>query len=156
MNRLSPELNNKLLSFNQKKLEQGEVFLLAKAIADTIPLAPIEVDSISLFTITQRSFINEVIYTFNDYSYIDTELCKLIYKLIDEISLWRYNIAYNPPHIFFKGDTNTVIDDLSSLLRYIDITYMCSVADVVNNANWLYTTFRELSNEVKLKFNTKE
>lgn len=155
MHRLSVNLNSKLSLISQRKPEQGEVFLLAKAIADSLPLAPFNTENITLFTLTQRSFIDEVIYTLNDYTYLDEETRKLVYKLVDELSLWRYNTAYNPPHILFKGDINTVIDDMSNLLRYVDVSYMCSVADIVDRANWTYTTFRELVSEVSLQVNSR-
>ena len=155
MHRLSVNLNSKLSLVSQRKLEQGEIFLFAKAIADSLPLAPFNTENITLFTLTQRSFIDETIYALNDYTYLDDETRKLVYKLVDELSLWRYNVAYNPPHILFKGDINTVIDDMSNLLRYVDVSYMCSVADIVDRANWTYTTFRELVNEISLQIESR-
>ena len=150
MYRLSVELNKKLALLAQRKLSKGELLLLSKAIADSIPLAPCDTDNIALYTLTKRSYVDEVIYGINDFSYLDESERKSVYKLIDEFSLWRYNVAHNPPIIFFKGDTNTVIDDISGLLRYVDVGSLCSVADMIDNANWIYGVFRELTSEVKL------
>lgn len=143
------ELAAKLNMLQQKKLCKAEIFLLAKAIADTLPLAPVDTDNIALFTLTQRGFINEVVYSLAEYTYIDDENVKTIYRLIDELSLWRFNIAYNPPNILYKGDTNTVVDDTTCILRYVDITYLCSVADIVEKANWISSMFRDVAKEVK-------
>lgn len=145
----SPDLAGKLNMLQQKKLCKGEIFLLAKAIADSIPLAPVDADNISLFTLGHRAYMNEVIYSLAEFTYIDDETTKTIYRLIDEVSLWRYNIAHNPPYMLFKGDTNTVVDDTSCLLRYIDVTYLCAVADIVEKANWVYAMFRDVATEVK-------
>lgn len=153
MYRLSAKLKNELLLISQRKLCKGELLLFAKAIADSIPLAPSDTTNITLFTLTQRNYIDSIIYGINEYTYLDDEERILVYKLIDEFSLWRFNVAYNPPHIFFKGDINTVIDDMSNLLRYIDVTYMCSVADMVDRANFTYTLFKDLAKEIKLQEN---
>lgn len=142
------DVASKLNLLQQKKLSKAEIFLLAKAVADTLPLAPVETDNIALFTLTHRAYVNEVIYSLAEYTYIDDENVKTIYRLIDELSLWRYNIAHNPPNLIFKGDTNTVVDDLSCIMRYVDVTYVCAVADVVDKANWIAAMFRDVAKEV--------
>lgn len=139
----------KLNMLQQRKLTKGEIFLLAKAIADSIPLAPAETDNIALFTLNHRAYINEVIYSLAEFTYIDDENAKTIYRLVDELSLWRYNIAHNPPVIMYKGDTNTVVDDTTGILKYVDVTYLCAVADIVDKANWVYAMFRDVAAEVK-------
>jgi hypothetical protein len=156
MYRLSTELNTTLTKFAQRKLEKGEIFILAKVIADTLELAPHETDNIRLFTLTKKRFINEVIYTLNDYTYLDDQQRETIFKLIDELSLWRYNIAYKPPMVFFNGDTNTVVDDVTCILRYVDVTYACAVADIIDNANWLYGVFVALCKEVTVKVQSQD
>jgi len=145
----SSDLSGRLNLLQQRKLGKGEIFLLAKAIADSIPLAPAETDNIALFTINHRSFMNNVIYSMAEFTYIDDENVKTIYRLVDELSLWRYSVAHNPPSILFRGDTNTVIDDISCLPRYIDVSNMCAVADIVDKANWVYNMFRDVAKEVK-------
>lgn len=142
------DVAGKLNMLQQKKLVKAEIFLLAKAVADTIPLAPADTDNIALYTLTHRGFINEVIYALAEYTYIDDENVKTIYRLIDELSLWRYNVAHNPPSIIFTGDTNTVVDDLSCIMRYVDVTYVCAVADIMDKANWVYAMFRDVAKEV--------
>lgn len=151
MNVFSKELSSKLLTLQQRKLTNGELFLLAKAIADSLPLPPIDVDSISLYTISKRSKINDIIYSLQEYTYLNDEEIKVIYRLIDELTLWRYNIAYSPPNIVFRTNSNLVIDDISCLPRYIDMTYLCAVADIVDNANWMYNLFKDVVKEIGTK-----
>ena len=45
--------------------------------------------------------------------------------------------------ILFSGEHNTVIDDLSSLLRFLDPSVLCAVGDVAIKANWLNRVFGE-------------
>lgn len=145
----SQSLSTKLNGLNQRRLEKGEIFLLAKAIADKLPLAPSDTDNMNIFIISQRSFIDQVVYVVNKYSYIDEDTTKYLISLIRGLSLWRYNIAYNPPSVFFKGDTNCVIDDISCLARYVEVKDMCSVADIMDKANVMYLMFKELATVIK-------
>lgn len=154
MHNFSQNLAQSLFTFGQRKLEKGEVFLLAKAIADVLPLAPVDEENIAIFHLKHRRFVDDVIYGLNSFLYNDEEQIKTIYKLIDSLGMWRQVIAHNPPSILFSCDTNTVIDDISCLKRYVDCVYLCAVADIVDKANWTYNVFRQAATE--LKSNTKE
>lgn len=153
MYRLSADLISKLSSLEQKKLGKGELFLLSKAISDTIPLAPVDTDNIALHTLNFRNLVNEVIYTLNEYTYLDKEQTDVVYKTINDLCLWRFNIAYNPPSIFFKGDPNTVVDDISCILRYVNLTDICAVGDIAEKANWTACVFSEVVKEVNTSIN---
>ena len=142
---LPEKLNNNLMSFNQKPLGNGEIFLLAKAIADELPLMDEKFENVRLFTLRHKNFIENVIYKINEYTYITEDQRRIILELIDNLCLWRYMIASEPPVILFRNDQNTVIDDISCLPRYIDINYLCSVGDIVDKATFIYTTYRELA-----------
>lgn len=142
---LPEKLNNNLMSFNQKPLGNGEIFLLAKAIADELPLMDEKFENVRLFTLRHKNFIENVIYKINEYTYTTGDQQRIILELIDNLCLWRYMIASEPPVILFRNDQNTVIDDISCLPRYIDINYLCSVGDIVDEATFIYTTFRELA-----------
>lgn len=155
MLKFSQELSKKLSQLNQRKLQKGELVLLAKALADTIPLAPASTESIRQYTLTERSFVNMVIYALNDHTYIDEQASEQILKYIDEFSLWRMNVAYNPPKVLFMGNPNTVIDDLSCLNRYVDTVTLCSIADMVERANTSYSMFVELATETRAQMVAK-
>ena len=150
MYKLSPSLQSALSMLQQRKLGKGELFLLAKALSDSIPLAESGCDNITLHTLNHKYFMNEVLFKVSEYSYIDEESRAVIFKLVNELSLWRFNIAYNPPSLFYRGEANTVVDDTSALLRYVDVSYMCAVGDIVEKANWYYNTFKELARECKM------
>lgn len=150
MYKLSPSLQSALNMLQQRKLGNGELFLLAKALSDSIPLAESDCENIALHTLNYKYFMNEVLYKVSEYSYIDEESRTVIFRLVNELSLWRFNIAYTPPSPFYRGEANTVVDDTSSLLRYVDVSYMCAVEDIVEKANWYYSTFKELAQECKM------
>lgn len=138
------------MSFNQKTLENGELFLLAKAISDEMPLMEEKFESVRLFTLRYKKFIENIIYKLNEYTYITEEQQNIILELIDSLCLWRYMIAYEPPMILFRSDKDVVIDDISCLPRYIDINYMCAVGDIIEKANFIYSIFRELAKFYKV------
>ena len=140
----SQELTTKLHALGQRKLEKGEVTLLAKAIADLLPLAPSDTENISLFTLNHRNLIDGVIYSINDYSYIDDTTRQHLYNLVNAFSLWRFNTAHSPARVLFTGKLVTVIDDLSCLARYVNVQEMCAIGDIADRANYFYSFFREV------------
>ena len=150
MNTFSTKLSNDLMTFQQRKLTKAELFLLAKAIADILPLIPQGCDSIPLHNIGHRGLINDILYKLCEYTHIDQDMFKMVYGMIDELTMWRYKIAYEPPFINFSGETTTVVDDLSCMLRYVDNSSICAVSDVAGKATWYYAKFREAAAEVKL------
>ena len=149
MNQFSQDLTNKLNGLNQRMLQKGDIFLLAKAIADALPLMPADEDNVRMFIINHKRFIDEVVWGLNMYSYLGEENNAVLEKLIGDLTLWRASVAYTPPAIFFRDCPNTVIDDISGLPRYVDVTYMCAVGDIINNANFMSNLFRTLVSEVK-------
>lgn len=149
MNQFSQSLSNKLNALNQRMLQKGEIFLLAKAIADALPLMPADEDNVRLFIINHKRFVDEVIWTLNSYTYLGDEVVTVVEKLVGDLTLWRAQVAYNPPAILFRDCPNSVIDDISHLPRYVDITYMCAVGDIIANANYITDMFRSLISEVK-------
>ncbi len=146
----SPKLKNELLKFNQRTLERGDTFLLAKAIADELPLMAPDEENARLFVLNHKRFIDEVLYSICDFTYLGESERDDVCKLIGELSLWRAAVAYNPPSVLFRGDANAVIDDMSLLPRFIDNSYMCAVSDIVTKANYLYDLFRQYAKEIKL------
>lgn len=155
MYKFSQDLVNKLSSFNQRKLYKGEIFLLAKSIADELPLLPPDEDNVKLFLLNHKRFIDEVVWCLNTYTYLNEDEVKTLNKLIGDLTLWRASVAYNPSVIFFRDCPDSVIDDISSLPRFIDITYMCAVGDIINNANYIANLFRSFVKEIKLSMVTE-
>jgi hypothetical protein len=149
MNQFSEGLTKKLNSLNQRMLKKGEVFLLAKAIADSLPLMPPDEGNVKLFIITHRRLIDEVIWGLNSYSHLSDDDNATLLKLIGDLTLWRASVAYNPPVTYFRDCPNSVIDDISNLPRYVDITHMCAVGDMINDANYMSDLFRTIVAETK-------
>lgn len=145
---LPQSLSTKLCALGQRKLVQGEITLLAKAVADILPLSPSETENIALFTLQRRNVVDAIIYTLNDYSYIDDVVRQQVYSLINSFALWRHNVAHAPVNILFTGKHDTVVDDISCLLRYINQSELCAVSDIATNANYIYSMFRGLAEEV--------
>jgi hypothetical protein len=134
----------KLDQFNQRPLHKGELFLLAKAIADALPLMSAGEESATLFVITHKYFINNIIHKITMYTYLSDEDIKSIFDIVEGLTLWRSVVAHTPPTPMFKNEKNNVIDDLSYLPRYIDVTYMCAVEDILSKANYTYSLFKEI------------
>ena len=156
MIRLSPELKQKLLQLHQRKLHEGELILLSRAISDRIPLPPKQQDiSIPIYVLTHKRNIDKIIYTLSEYSNISDLQKEIIYKTIGEFLMWRYKVAYEPPAVIFSGDTNVVFDELSLLPRYVDVSYLCKLVDVLPNANYMYGMFRDLAVECNLYLEVK-
>lgn len=151
MYKISQDLVKKLNNFNQRKLCKGEIFLLAKAIADKLPLMPPDETNVNLFLLNHKRFIIEVIDCLNNYTYLAENEVKTIEKLIGNLTIWRYTVAYNPSTIYFRNSGDSAIDDISLLPKYVDITYMSSVSDLVsrNTANYITNLFNEFVTEVK-------
>lgn len=150
MYQLPEPMMTRLIKLNQKLLNKGELFLLAKAISDVLPLAPIDLENIKIHNLSHREMINRVLYTISDYSYLDNAAFETLYRLIDELSLWRFNVAYQPPMITFSGSPEQVVDELSAMTRYIDSTFLAAVSDIATNATYMYRLFREIADEFRV------
>ncbi len=146
---ISPSLKAELVRLNQRSLSKGETFLLAKAIVDSLPLAPADTDNIKLFTLQYKRIIESTVYELCNYTFLESEEVSNVFKLVEELSLWRCAVAHNPPSILFKGNGQNVVDDISCLLNYVDSTYICAVGDIIDNANYMFNLFKRLVGEVK-------
>ncbi len=152
---LSADLSNRLSCFSHRKLNKPELVLFAKAVADQLPLAPLDTENIALFTLNHRSYVDECLYSLSGFSYIDNNQTELIYELVNQFSLWRYTIAHKPAELLFSGETDRVIDELSYVSRFVDQTYLCSLTDIADRATWFYRMFKDLVSEVKTFMPTK-
>ncbi len=146
---LSEGLINKLARFGQRKLKDGEVFLLSKAISDTIGIPTgSEYTEFSVYIISKKPVINEIIYALNYYTYVDEVTLDIIYKQVTELTRWKHSMAFNPPMVLFSGSPETVIDEISGITIFVETGCMCSVADIAESATTVYGMFRELCNSI--------
>lgn len=145
---LHPETRRKLIQLSQRPIKKGEIFLLARLLADKIPVyengqAPA---STLAHTLKYRNQVDSVIYTLNDYIHISTDSAKQIYANVEALWSWRYAVATGTTMMIFSGETDTVIDDVSCLLGFVNMSDICSLADIAQDANYLHGLLREVVN----------
>lgn len=140
------KLLNQLSSYNFKQLEKGEKVLLAKAIADTLPLSSGSADDVNAYMLTHKTRVFSVLDAISHYLYIDDK--ELMYTLVKDFMQWRFRIAFNPPIVTFNSGTDCVIDDMSCLAKFVDKSAICDILNVHSNATFLYSIFRSISAQV--------
>ena len=119
--------------------------LVAKTLSDFVELPPKGTENIRLYTLQHRNSIDTFLYELARYAHLPQETLEQIYRLVDEFLMWRYHTAYMPQAPFFSGDTNTVVDDLSGLLKFVNIAEICPVGDMIDQANHSAGMLRELA-----------
>lgn len=140
---LSKETKAKLVLFLHRRIKPGEAFLLARLLADRIPVSCNNVDKPWEQTLQYRKNVNNVVFALNEYLHIFTCDQDDINKSIDNIWLWRYNVATGASNLVFTGDDNRVTDDFSGVMRTVDYGDICKLADVLKDANYIYGLFKE-------------
>lgn len=146
---LPRELVSKLYGFQQRKLTDGEIVLLAKAFSDSLQLPPAEVENMNQYVISSKPFINKVLDLLYKHIYLSEEDEADMYNHIVGFMFWRSNIAYKPSRVIFSGDTNNLVDDMSGLLRYVNCATIATIGDKMNDANWTYGLFADIVECVK-------
>lgn len=144
MSQFSPELTARLLQFGHRRLKKAELLLLGKVISDFISIPPAGEPNMVIYTTSQGSKIDNMIYAFSDFIHIPREDNQLIYKTITEFLMWRSNVAYTPGNFMFSGETSTVIDEMSTMTKYVDMSSLCEIAGILQNANHLKDTFKSV------------
>lgn len=138
------EIIKELQQFAQRKLETGEVVLLAYVIANKLPLLPTDVDNVNQFVLGHGVLLERISIRINEYASIDSDQFADLKDLVGKFLLWRTSIANGNCSVLFGGDENMVIDDLSGLPRVVDLGTLCSLSSISTTANWLLSTFKKL------------
>lgn len=144
MRPINQQTHDELYRFAQRRLKQGELFILGKVISDKIMLPPAIEENMKLYNLKHRNYIDSVLFYLSDYIYINAEDRSCVYDTVDEFVSWRATVAYRPSSIVFTGEQKTVIDDLCGITRHIDMTKLCSVLDIVLDANRLMSIFSQV------------
>lgn len=139
------ELDKKLSSFNQRKLVQGELVLLAKCISDVLPLIPPEVQTPKMFVLGHRNVLDSLFYHLREHAHLTDDQFNSIEELVIRFLIWRTSVAKGNCSLLFTGDTDLVVDELSGLPRLIDPVVMCSLGEIADKANHLLSLFKSLS-----------
>lgn len=146
---LSDSLKTRLLSLSQRTLTKGEIFLLSKAIADAIPL-PEAVDvSVRTHNLNYRSFVMNVWSALGDYVYIPNEYLEIVYRLLDDFVSWRAAVANGTSGCMFSGDPNNFVDDVTGVLKYVNMSDFAEGSVCAANAGHMYGIFKEIISYVK-------
>ena len=138
------ELQNRLLKLGQRTLNKGEIFILAKVIADSVPLPTEAQDNIRLYNLNHRAWMSDVIYALEGYAYVPDEGRETIYRLVDEMVSWRYAVASGTSICLFTGESTNFVDDLTGFLRYVNMSDIAHGSDIASNANYIYTMFKDV------------
>lgn len=138
------EMMQELRLFSHRKLNKGELVLLAYAIANRLPLLTDRTSSIGVEMVKHLPLIERVVYTLQEHAGFEGDGVETIKSLVGRFLMWRTEVATGGMLILFSGEHNTVIDDMSGLLRFVDVSVLCSVGDVAVKANWLTKTFSDL------------
>lgn len=141
---LKEQTNRVLYSFAQRQLKGGELLLLSKAISDRIMLPPNGTVNIRLYTLTQREYIMAAVFAVKEWAYITSKDIEVILQSVDDFLGWRCAVAYRPGDVIFTGDARIVVDELSQMTRYIDMSKLCEISDMVLDANLMYSVFADV------------
>ncbi len=137
-------LVSELRKFAHRNLCNGELVLLSYAIANHLPLIEDQTTSINVTMVTHSRLIERIVYTLQEHAGLNNDSITTIKNQVGRFLLWRTEVAKGGMPILFSGEHDTVIDDLSGLLRFIDNSVLCSVGDVAIKANWTLRTFTDL------------
>lgn len=137
-------LNAELRRFNQRKLLPGEAVVLAYCIANQLPIFDKGVQNPKLDMVKNHQILEGVYYRLCEFASMDRDSLDKLKDSTLRFLLWRSNVAWGDMSILFSGEHNTVIDDMSGMLRFHDTGTLCSVGDIAISANWLKNIFTNL------------
>lgn len=143
MDKLPDSLKQKLLSFGHRRLKRGEIYLLAHAIANTLSIGSAMPENIRIYSLSLRDRIDRAIYGLTDYVYLHSDDINHLYTIIDSVLLWRMSVAFDPAPLVFSGESTNVVDECSTILRYVDVSDICAVSDIAGSASYIAAIFQE-------------
>lgn len=145
----------KLYSEQGKKIDHGKILLLGRAITDKIYLGSVNFNyndrySVKLFVNTHLPHIREVIsalsaiYIFDDS--VEAEIIEVIVSLVQ----WKLSLldTNNALQCVFTGDKDTVLDEFTSVTRFVEPIHICGMVDMAERATFFYSTYRKIVDEV--------
>ena len=132
-----------LLKRNQRKLNNGELVTLAMAFAMKLKIDLNADFNVQQFVIQNKEKLLDVVYKFNEYTYISHEEVKFLQKTVEDFIHWRWMVATGTATPLLLSGRENTIDDLSTMPRYIDKTSLCSISDIYNEFNYTYALFKE-------------
>ena len=140
---LSESTQRHLTAFGHRRLKRGELVLLGKAIAARLPIGTGMPENIRTYTLNYRNTIDSMIFGLSNYMYIPQQDVEHLYAIVDGFLLWRMSVAFDPQPVIFSGKANVVIDEMSALVRFVDVGDLCAVGDIASSATTLEMVFHE-------------
>lgn len=140
---VTSEVKSALMRFMQREIKAGEAVLLARLIADRIPV-DMAVEEPWMQTLKYRSQVDSVLFGLNEYIHIPTNTVSHIYLMVERIWHWRMCVAKGESNVLFSGDQCSVIDDFSGLMRHLNLSDISPLADMVDSANHMYGLFKQV------------
>jgi len=137
-----------LIARNNKLFSDAEIVLLAKVISDRLPLPGNSTSNIKQHYITLKLQVREFIFYLSNYSYISPEQENHIHKLACDFLQWRYVIATGPTAPLFLAGSNYMIDELSLMPKYVNMSEVTALCSEYGNASFIYNLFNEVYTHV--------
>lgn len=135
---------SELQRFNQRKLNNGELMLLAYCIGNALPLIPSDTENPRMHLLGFSALLDAIRYRVNEVSYIDNTDYEFLKDNVARMLMWRTAVSRGKLTICFSGEPNVVIDELSGLTRFFDVGNLCAVGDIHGTGNWLMRVFTDL------------
>jgi hypothetical protein len=140
----SPEIQTKLMQLVHRAIKPGEALLLARLLADRIPVVGVVCDKPWEQTLRHRASVDEVLFTLNEYMHISPCSRDAIYAQIERVWLWRQSVASGQSNLVFSGSPDNVVDDLSGMMRCLNTDDVCPLTDIAMDANYIYDLFKRV------------
>lgn len=153
---IQPHVLSSLQKLNFRKLTRGELVILANVIARHLPLAPMGTDNFSMYVISCKPKINTALSLLLRFTHLDDESSEFLFSTVKGFCQWRYNVAYNKGSIFFSGDPNMVIDDVTGILRVMDCDTLGELSGIALSANGTMSMFTDIVNNAFSNENEEE
>lgn len=134
--KLTPFQRDQLIGLNHEPLTRGEILLLAKAASAAIPLAGPEVTHIKQYVMSYKQKIRSAMDFLYNYTYISDEDSSYLDFTIQALYNWRHSIAYGTDSVVFTGNNDMLIDEFTTITRYLSCDQFHSLLDVEAPAMW--------------------
>jgi len=144
----------RLRTFNHRRLSKAELLILSKVISDSISVPPVNEPNMAVYVLTHASKIESVVNILIDYIHIPREDRDVIKQRIAEFLMWRSAVAHTPGLFMFSGRSDTIIDEMGLMTKYVDMSYLCELNSILGTVNQLKEMFQMVVTETVLSGNS--
>lgn len=137
----NPDLYKKLSLLRGTKVTEGHRVLLARAIANTIAIPVTPLENFNAWFLSKKLEVLTTLDRVSEFLFIQEK--EEVVNMVRGFVQWRHSIAFNPPTVLFIRGPENVIDELSSLDKFVNLTSLCKVGDIYDDANYLFMVFSQ-------------